>query len=102
MMLGPSRSMAVPDLVGLSPVVVKFVEVCIFCSLVGSCSHWDSLDVLGDGSCILLWELAAALVVQIVVEVAILNHGIVKVVEDLDIKIGFATWLGGAPLRLCC
>jgi hypothetical protein len=35
------------------------------------------------------------------VEVVILVQDIVKVVEDLDVKIGFASWLGGAPLLLC-
>ncbi len=30
MMFGPSRSMVVPNLEGLSSVVVKLVEVCIF------------------------------------------------------------------------
>ncbi len=35
-----------------------------------------------------------------VVEVAILNQDIVEVVKDLDVKIGFATWLGGVPLLL--
>ncbi len=33
MMFGPSRSMIVPDLEGLSSVVVKLVEVCIFAAL---------------------------------------------------------------------
>ena len=33
MMLGPSRSMVVPDLEGLSSVVVILVEVCIFAAL---------------------------------------------------------------------
>ncbi len=33
MMLGPSRSMVVPDLEGLSTVVVILVEVCIFAAL---------------------------------------------------------------------
>jgi hypothetical protein len=34
-------------------------------------------------------------------EVAILNQHIAGEVEDLDVKIGFATWVGGAPLLLC-
>ncbi len=33
MMLGPSRSMVVPDLEGVSSVVVILVEVCIFAAL---------------------------------------------------------------------
>jgi hypothetical protein len=84
----------------------RFVINCIeigrglhLCSLVASCSHWSSLDVLNNGSWILLRKLAVALVVQM--EVAILIQGIIEVVEDLDIEIGFATWLGGAPLLLC-
>ena len=61
-----------------------------------------SPDVLDDGSCILLWKLAVVLIVQMVVEVAILNQDFVEVLVDLvDVKIGFATWLGGAPLLLC-
>jgi hypothetical protein len=81
--------------------VINFGEICRglhLCSLVG-CSQWASLDGIGDGSCILLWELAVALIVQTIVEVAILNQDIVEVVEDLGVKIGFATWLGGAPLQ---
>jgi hypothetical protein len=33
MMLGASRSMVVPSLVGLSSIVLKLVEVCIFVAL---------------------------------------------------------------------
>jgi hypothetical protein len=33
MMFGPSRSMVVPNLVVLSSIVVKLVEVCIFAAL---------------------------------------------------------------------
>jgi hypothetical protein len=37
-----------------------------------------------------------------VVEVAILNQDFVEVLVDhVDVEIGFATWLGGAPLLLC-
>jgi hypothetical protein len=37
-----------------------------------------------------------------VVEVAILNQDFVEVLVDLvDVKKGFANWLGGAPLLLC-
>ncbi len=72
------------------------------CSLVSSCSHLASPDVLDDGSCILLWKLAVVLIVQMVVEVAILNQDFVEVLVDLeDVEIGFATRLGGAPLLLC-
>jgi hypothetical protein len=64
-MLGPSWSMVVPDLVGLSSILVKFVEVGIFAALLTVvATGLASLHVLGDGSCILLWELAVALVAE--------------------------------------
>jgi hypothetical protein len=39
----------------------------------------------------LLWKLAVALIVQMVAEVAILIQDVVEVVQESDIKIGFAT-----------
>jgi hypothetical protein len=73
--------LVVPNLVGWSSILVKYVEVCICaCSLVVSCSHhWASFDVLVDGSCKLFLKLKVAPFVRIVVGVAILNQDFVKV-----------------------
>ncbi len=51
----------------------------------------------------MLWKLAVALIVRMVVEVAIFNQGFVEVLVDLvDVKIGIVTWIGGAPHLLLC
>ena len=104
MMLGPSGSMVVPDLEGLSSVVVILVEVCIFAALlVVVATGLVLMLLLDDGSCILLWKLAVALIVRMVVDVAILNQDFVEVLVDrVDVEIGFATWLGGELLLLLC
>ncbi len=50
MMLGPSRSMVVPDLEGLSSVVVKLVEVCVFAALLVVVATWLVLMFLMLGA----------------------------------------------------
>ena len=84
--------MVVSNLVGLSSVVVKLVEVCIFAALLVVVATGLVLMLLMTGAAYwLLWKLAVALIVQMVAEVAILIQDVVEVVQELDIKIGFAT-----------
>ncbi len=84
--------MVVSNLVGLSSVVVKLVEVCIFAALLVVVATGLVLMLLMTGAAYwLLWKLAVALIVQMVAEVAILIQDVVEVVQESDIKIGFAT-----------